>query len=254
LGLCRSSLYYQPVPEDEENIRLMNLIDQEFLRYPFFGRRRICQRLREQGEEVNEKRVRRLMRIMGLEAVYPKPKLSRPVKWSEKYPYLLRGLSINRPDQVWAADITYIRLCKGFGYLVAIMDWYSRCVLSWRLSNSLDVSFCLEALEAALQSRRPEIFNTDQGSQFTSADFLGILRGADIRISLDGRGRAFDNIMVERLWRSVKYENVYLSDYGNLREAENGLGAYFKFYNEVRPHQSLGYKTPRAWYRGVGQP
>jgi len=193
------------------------------------------------------------MRIMGLEAVYPKPRLSRPVKWSEKYPYLLRGLEINRPDQVWAADITYIRLYKGFGYLVAIMDWFSRCVLSWRLSNSLDVGFCLEALGIALKSSRPEIFNTDQGSQFTSADFLGLLKGADIRISLDGRGRAFDNIMVERLWRSVKYENVYLQDYSNLREAENGLGAYFKFYNEVRPHQSLDYKTPLSWYQGFGQ-
>ena len=231
----------------------MNLIDEEFLKYPFFGRRRICRRLREQGEVVNEKRVRRLMRIMGLEAVYPKPRLSRPVKWSEKYPYLLRGLEINRPDQVWAADITYIRLYNGFGYLVAIMDWFSRCVLSWRLSNSLDVGFCLEALGIALKSRRPEIFNTDHGSQFTSADFLGLLKGADIRISLDGRGRAFDNIMVERLWRSVKYENVYLQDYSNLREAENGLGAYFKFYNEVRPHQSLDYKTPLSCYQDFGQ-
>ena len=187
-----------------------------------------------------------------MEAIYPKPNLSRPEKWSEKYPYLLRGLAINRADQVWAADITYIRLYKGFGYLVAIMDWFSRCVLSWRLSNSLDVSFCLEALEAALRGGRPEIFNTDQGSQFTSADFLGMLKGADIRISLDGRGRAFDNIMVERLWRSVKYEDVYLRGYCNLREAETGLGAYFKFYNEVRPHQSLNYKTPLAWYHGCG--
>jgi len=228
------------------------MIDEEFLKYPFFGRRRICQRLRERGEEVNEKRVRRLMRVMGMEAIYPKPNLSRPEKWSEKYPYLLRGLAINRADQVWAADITYIRLYKGFGYLVAIMDWFSRCVLSWRLSNSLDVSFCLEALEAALRGGRPEIFNTDQGSQFTSADFLGMLKGADIRISLDGRGRAFDNIMVERLWRSVKYEDVYLRGYCNLREAETGLGAYFKFYNEVRPHQSLNYKTPLAWYHGCG--
>ena len=232
---------------------MMNLIDQEFLQFPFFGRRRICQRLREHGEEVNEKRVRRLMRVMGLEAVYPKPNLSRPVKWSEKYPYLLRGLEINRPDQVWAADITYIRLFKGFGYLMAIMDWFSRCVVSWRLSNSLDVSFCLEALGSALKGRCPEIFNTDQGSQFTSADFLGVLKGAGIRISLDGRGRAFDNIMVERLWRSVKYEDVYLRDYRDLREAEIGLGAYFKFYNEVRPHQSLDYETPLAWYHGCGQ-
>lgn len=189
---------------------------------------------------------------MGLEAVYPKPHLSRPENWSEKYPYLLRGMSIERANQVWAADITYIRLRKGFGYLVAIMDWFSRCVLSWHLSNSLEVGFCLEALERALQSSRPEIFNTDQGSQFTSADFLGMLKGAGIRISLDGRGRAFDNIMIERLWRSVKYEEVYLKDYRDLREAETSLKDYFKFYNEERPHQSLGYKTPKALYTGTG--
>ena len=249
LGLNRSSLYYQPVPEDEENIRLMNLIDEEFLRHPFYGRRRIAQWLRTQGEMVNEKRVGRLMGLMGLEAIYPKPHLSRPEKWSEKYPYLLRGLSIEKPDQVWAADITYIRLAKGFVYLVAVMDWFSRYVLSWRLSNSLDVSFCCQALEAALKRSKPEIFNTDQGSQFTSTDFLGALKGADIRISLDGRGRAFDNIMIERLWRSVKYEEVYLKGYQSVSEAREGLGHYFHFYNRERPHQALGYQTPASQYR-----
>lgn len=229
------------------------MIDVEFTAHPFYGKRRICSRLREQGENVNLKRIGRLMRIMGLEAIYPKPNLSRPEKWSEKYPYLLRGLAITRPDQVWASDITYIRLFKGFVYLVAVMDWFSRYVISWRLSTTLEVGFCVEALVAALTQGRPEIFNTDQGSQFTSSDFLDTLKGEDIKISLDGRGRAFDNIMIERLWRSVKYEEVFLKDYQNVKEAKDGLGLYFKFYNEERPHQTLGYKTPLEQYRLQGR-
>jgi putative transposase len=248
LGLPRSSYYYKAAGEDEEDIRLMSMIDREFTEHPFFGKRRICHCLRESGEMVNVKRVSRLMRRMGLEAVYPKPKLSRPEKWSEKYPYLLRGLSITRPDQVWASDITYIRLSKGFVYLVAVMDWFSRYVLSRQISTTLEVGFCVEALGAALNQGRPEIFNTDQGSQFTSGDFMEKLKGADIRISLDGRGRAFDNIMIERLWRSVKYEEVYLKDNKSVNEAKDGLSRYFNFYNEARPHQTLGYKTPGEQY------
>lgn len=227
----------------------MSLIDEIFTEHPYYGKRRICHGLRQRGEEVNIKRVSRLMRQMGLEAIYPKPKLSRPAPWSKQYPYLLRGLKINRPDQVWASDITYIRLNKGFVYLVAVMDWYSRYVISWRLSTTLEVDFCVEALTVALNSGRPEIFNTDQGSQFTSHDFLGPLRAADIRISLDGRGRAFDNIMIERLWRSVKYEEVYLKDYQDVREAQSSLRRYFDFYNERRPHQTLEYCTPASYYR-----
>lgn len=248
LGLPRRSFYYRPVIP-EENIRLMSLIDEIFTDHPYYGKRRICHGLRQKGEEVNIKRVSRLMRQMGLEAIYPKPKLSRPAPWSKQYPYLLRGLVINRPDQVWASDITYIRLNKGFVYLVAVMDWYSRYVISWRLSTTLEVDFCVEALTVALNSGRPEIFNTDQGSQFTSHDFLEPLKGADIRISLDGRGRAFDNIMIERLWRSVKYEEVYLKDYQNVREAQSSLRRYFEFYNERRPHQTLEYCTPASYYR-----
>lgn len=248
LGLSRSSLYYQPVPEDEENIRLMHLIDEKFTQCPFYGRRRIWNYLREKGEDVNIKRVWRLMKAMGLEAIYPKPRLSRPTKWSEKHPYLLRGLTIERPDQVWASDITYIRLYKGFVYLVVVLDWYSRYVICWRLSTTLEANFCVEALNMALNQGHPEIFNTDQGGQFTSADFLGTLKGADVKISLDGRGRAFDNIMVERLWRSVKYEEVYLKDYQSVKDAKEGLSNYFKFYNEDRPHQALAYQTPGAKY------
>ena len=242
-------MYYQSVPEDAENIRLMHMIDEKFTKCPFYGRRRLWNYLREKGEVVNIKRVGRLMKMMGLEAVYPKPRLSRPEKWSEKHPYLLRGLEIKQPDQVWASDITYIRLAKGFVYLVAVMDWYSRYVLSWRLSITLEADFCVEALNLALHQGQPEIFNTDLGSQFTSADFLGTLKGADIKISLDGRGRAFDNIMVERLWRSVKYEEVYLKDYQSVKDVNEGLGQYFNFYNEDRPHQALAYQTPGAKYR-----
>jgi len=202
-----------------------------------------------QGYEVNEKRVRRLLRVMGLEAQYPKPKLSLRNSKSKVYPYLLRDVSIKRVNQVWSCDITYIRLHQGFVYLVAVIDWYSRCVLSWELSISLESGFCVEALERAFEYGKPEIFNTDQGSQFTSEIFTSRLLERDIQISMDGRGRALDNIFVERLWRSVKYEEVYLKDYSNVLEAQLGLRGYFDFYNQERLHQSLDYKTPIAVYR-----
>lgn len=249
LGLARRSFYYRPIVP-AENIRLMSRIDEIFTEHPYYGKRRICVSLRQEGEEVNVKRISRLMRQMGLEAIYPKPRLSRPTPWSEKHPYLLGGLQIKRPNHVWASDITYIRLRKGFVYLVAVMDWFSRYVISWKLSTTLEVDFCVEALTAALHSGQPEIFNTDQGSQFTSRDFQKPLKEAAIKISLDGRGRAFDNIMIERLWRSVKYEEVYLKDYQSVKEAHSGLKAYFEFYNERRPHQTLDYRTPASYYRG----
>jgi putative transposase len=206
--------------------------------------------LRGQGQAVNRKRVSRLMRVMGIEAIYPKRNLSKPDAGHQKFPYLLKGLDINRPNLVWATDITYIRLRAGFMYLVAVMDWYSRYVLAWRLSNSLDTLFCIEALEEALVKRQPEIFNSDQGCQFTSEDFVGVLQGRGIHISMDGRGRAMDNIMIERLWRSVKYEEVYLNDYQTVRDALNGLARYFQLYNNERFHQSLGYRTPASIYFG----
>ena len=210
--------------------------------------------LESQGYLVNEKRVRRLLRMMGLEALYPKPHLSQPNVLNRVYPYLLKGVAINRVNQVWSTDITYIRLWQGFVYLVAIMDWHSRFVLNWELSVSLESSFCVSALDDALQMARPEIFNTDQGSQFTSGVFTGRLKARGISISMDGRGRAFDNIFVERLWRSVKYEEVYLKDYRNVSEARDGLKGYFEFYNSERLHQSLSYKTPAAVYRqGIKQ-
>jgi len=219
------------------------------LEFPFYGSRRISRELRSQGLVVNRKRVQRLMRIMGLEALAPKPNTSQPAPEHPVYPYLLRKLSIGRPNQVWAADITYVPLAHGFAYLVAIMDWYSRRVLSWRLSNSLDTSFCVEALEDALaRFGRPEIFNTDQGSQFTSEAFTQLLLDRGVKISMAGKGRCIDNVFVERLWRSVKYEEVYLNDYDNLVDARAGIGRYFTFYNDRRPHQALGYQTPAGFY------
>ena len=208
--------------------------------------------LKREGHAVNVKRVRRLMRLMGLEAIYPRPKrgLSRPQEGAKTYPYLLRDVEVLRPDQVWSADITYIRLSRGFLYLVAILDWYSRYVLSWTLSSSLEAAFCVRALEEALADGQPEIFNTDQGVQFTSEGFTGLLEGRGIAISMDGRGRVFDNIFSERLWRSVKYEEVYLKDYADPREARHGLRAYFRYYNEQRPHQALDYRTPAEVYEG----
>ena len=248
LGLARSSYYYHSQRDDRYNLYLMNLIDEQFTRTPFYGVERITAWLYRQGQRVNRKRVRRLMRLMGLEAVYPKPRLSLSNQAHKTYPYLLRNLTIDHPDQVWCADITYIRMLHGFVYLVAIMDWYSRCVLSWELSTALDTSFCLSALEKALEASQPEIFNTDQGSQFTSREFTGRLEKDDIRISMDGRGRVFDNIFVERLWRSVKYEEVYLHHYQTVSEARSGLARYFLFYNRERLHEALGYQTPYEVY------
>lgn len=229
----------------------MRLLDEQYTRTPFYGKRKMVIYLAEQGYTVDRKRVRRLMRLMGLETIYPKPRLSQPGEQSVRYPYLLRGVSIDRIDQVWSSDITYIRLARGFVYLVAIIDWFSRYVLAWELSNTLDTGFCLEALDRALQAGHPEIFNTDQGVQFTSQDFTERLRAAEIRISWDGRGRALDNVFVERLWRSVKYEEVYLKDYQTVLEARDGLKQYFRFYNYERYHQSLDYKTPFAVYRSL---
>jgi putative transposase len=226
----------------------MRRIDEQYLRTPFYGVQRMAAILSTPNAPVNAKRVRRLMRLMGLEAIYPKPRLSQVNPQHKVYPYLLKELEISKPNQVWCSDITYIRMAKGFIYLVAVMDWFSRYVLSWSVSISLDAAFCCEALELALRQARPEIFNTDQGSQFTSLDFTGILKQAGVVISMDGRGRVFDNIFIERLWRSVKYEEVFLKDYQSVREAIAGLRAYFSFYNNERPHQALDYRTPRQVY------
>lgn len=231
----------------------MRLLDEQYTRTPFYGARRMTYWLGQQGYGVNVKRVRRLLRQMGLEAIYPKPRLSQPGPGHRIYPYRLRGLRIDRPNQVWGSDITYIRLRQGFIYLVAILDWFSRYVLAWEVSVTLDSAFCLAALEWALKKGSPEIFNTDQGAQFTSLDFTKRLEESGITISMDGRGRAMDNIFVERLWRSVKYEEVYLKDYEEAAEAAKNLGCYFVFYNLERPHQSLGYQTPAAIYSGKGQ-
>lgn len=247
-GVSRSGLYYEAKPETANNLRLMRLIDEQYTRTPFYGVRNMTWWLGERGRRVNPKRVRRLMRQMGLEAIYPKPRLSQPSPGHRIYPYLLRELKIERPDQVWASDITYIRLRQGFIYLVAIMDWFSRYVLAWEVSVSLETSFCLSALDWALEDGRPEIFNTDQGSQFTSEDFTSRLRNHGIDISMDGRGRVIDNIFVERLWRTVKYEEVFLKDYLDVLDAIANLKTYFGFYNHERPHQSLGYRTPAVVY------
>jgi putative transposase len=247
-------VYYEPVPEDPEDLRLKRLIDEEFTRHPFYGRRRIAAWLNlDQGETVNEKRVWRLMREMGLVAIYPKPRLSTPGAGHRIYPYLLRGMVVGRPNQVWATDITYIRLARGFVYLVVVMDWFSRYVISWRLSTTLDTAFCLEALEEALGEGVPEIFNSDQGSQFTSEEFTHRLTVSNIRISMDGRGRAHDNIFVERLWRSVKHEEVYPAQYMDMIDARSGLARYFPFYNHERRHQSLDRKTPAEVYVRQGK-
>jgi putative transposase len=252
LGLNRSTWYYEPVPESAANLALMRRIDEQYLRRPYFGSRRMTVWLRAEGEAVNRKRVQRLMRLMGLEAIYPKPRTTLPGAGHKIYPYLLRNVAVTRPNQVWSADITYVPLRCGFLYLMAILDWYSRYVLAWRLSNSLDVGFCLEALDEALGLARPEIFNSDQGVQFTSREFTGRLEAAQVAISMDGRGRALDNVFVERLWRSVKYEEVYLHDYATGAECHAGLSAYLKFYCAERPHQSLEYRTPAEVYWGKG--
>ena len=250
--MARSSHYYRPVAESAANLRLMRLLDEQYTRTPFYGIRRMTAWLRTAGHEVNHKRVSRLLRVMGLETLYQKPRLSLGGAGHKIYPYLLRGLRIERPNQVWGTDITYIRLRQGFVYLVAIMDWFSRFVLAWELSVTMETSFCLSALGWALRRGTPEIFNTDQGSQFTSSDYTGRLQEAGIRISMDGRGRVFDNIFIERLWRSVKYEDVYLNDYDGVPAVTQGLARYFAFYNRERLHQSLGYRTPEIVHFGAG--
>jgi putative transposase len=252
LGLNRSTFYYEPVGETPENLRLMRKIDEQYTAYPFYGSRKITEALTRQGEEVNRKRVQRLMRIMGLEAIYPKPRLSAAGRGHKIYPYRLRGVTIARPDQVWSADITYVPMAAGFMYLAAVIDWFSRYVIAWKLSNTLDGSFCTEMLDEALQGGRPEVFNTDQGVQFTAAAFVGRLESAGVAVSMDGRGRALDNVFVERLWRSVKYEDIYIRGYETVSELLRGLSRYFAFYNDERLHQSLDYRTPATVYRGIG--
>jgi len=248
MGLARSSYYYRQAKADPYDPVLMRLLDEQYTKRPFYGVLRMTEWLCRQGHEVGPKRVRRLLRQMGLEAVYRKPRLSKPAPGHRIYPYRLRSARIEQPNDVWAMDITYVRMERGFAYLTAVMDWVSRYVLAWRLSPTLDVEFCLEALEEALSYGRPEIFNTDQGAQFTSDAFTGRLEQAEIQISMDGRGRFHDNIFIERLWRTVKYEEVYLHDYENVWSAEEHLGRYFPFYNDDRPHQTLDWKTPAEVY------
>jgi putative transposase len=250
LGLNRSTAYYTPAEETEENLCLMRRIDEQYLKTPWYGSRRMAHWLTIQGTVVNRKRVQRLMRLMDIEAIYPRPKTTEVASEHRKYPYLLRDRQVQKPDEVWAADITYIPMVSGFMYLVAVIDWYSRYVLAWRLSNSLESSFCVEVLEEALSQRRPEIFNTDQGVQFTSKGFTGRLEAAGVNISMDGKGRALDNVFIERLWWSVKYEHVYLHDHTSVASLHQGLRTYLEYFNQERPHQSLEYQTPSAVYRG----
>jgi len=249
LGLSRATAYYEGVGETEENLCLMREIDAQYMKTPFFGSRRMAIWLMQQGYLVNRKRIQRLMRLMNLEAIYPRPQTTQKNQEHRVFPYLLRDRSITRPDEVWAADITYIPMSQGFMYLVAIIDWHSRYVIGWRLSNSLESSFCVDVLNQALERRKPEIFNTDQGVQFTSRIFTGRLEAAGVQISMDGKGRALDNVFIERLWWSVKYENVYLHDYQTVPQLHQGLSRYFDFYCRERPHQSLKYQTPETVYR-----
>jgi putative transposase len=249
LGLNRSSLYVTPASETPANLRLMRLIDQEYTAHPFYGSRRLTVWLQQQRETVNRKRVQRLMRLMGLEAIYPKPRLSVLGQGHRVYPYLLRGVTIDRPNQVWSTDITYVPLLSGFMYLAATIDWYSRYVIAWRLSNTLDGAFCLDMLEEALGQGKPEVFNTDQGTQFTAVAWTGRLESAGVQVSMDGKGRCLDNVFVERLWRTVKYEDIYVRGYEGVPDLQQGLGRYLPFYNEARPHQALDYRTPAAVYR-----
>jgi len=246
LGLARSSFYYQPQPESAADLLVMRMLDEQYTRTPFYGIRRMPAWLQQQGQKVNHKHVRRLLRLMGLAAIYPKPRLSQAAPGHRIYPYLLRDVRIERVNQVWSRDMTYVRLTGGFVYLVAISDWFSRYVLAWEISVTLDSDFCVSALERALGAGQPEVFNTDQGAQFTSVAFTERLLEREICISMDGRGRALDNLFVERLWRSVKDEDVYLNDYASVPEVKGGLGRYFRFYNGERLHQSLNYRTPAA--------
>jgi putative transposase len=249
LGLPRSTLYYEPVPESEEDLCLKRLIDEQYLRAPFYGKLKMTEHLRGLGYQVNPKRVQRLMREMGIQAIYRK-KTTVPAIGHKVYPYLLRGVKVTRVNQVWSTDITYVPMQRGFMYLAAILDWHSRCVLSWRVSNTMETTFCLEALEEALSRwPAPKVFNTDQGSQFTSEAFTGRLEAAGVAISMDGRGRALDNVFIERLWRTVKYEDIYLKDYATVDELVVGLTEYFTFYDEKRFHQSLGMSTPWEVYQ-----
>jgi len=252
LSVPRGTLYYTPRGPKASDLAVMRVIDEQYTRTPFYGVERMTVSLQRMGITIGHNRVRRLMRLMGLEAIYPKPRLSVPGGPEHRiYPYLLRGLRIERPNQVWSADITYIRLSRGFVYLMAILDWFSRYVVSWSLSTTLDAWFCVQALREALGSAKCEIFNTDQGSQFTGADWIEVLMKAGVEISMDGRGRVFDNIFTERLWRTVKYEEVYLKDYIDPNDAWWGLHEYFAFYNRNRPHQALGYRTPAEVHFGA---
>jgi putative transposase len=251
LKVARSTLYYQPAPVDEGDLAVMRRMDEIYLLTPFYGTRRMVVELGRHGLVVNRKRVRRLMRLMGLEAIYQKPNTSQRHPEHKVYPYLLKDLMIDRPGQVWCADITYIPMAKGFVYLVAVMDWFSRRVLSWRLSIGMETDFCVEALEEAMERYgQPEIFNTDQGVQFTSADFIGTLEARGVRVSMDGKGRYLDNIFIERLWRSLKYEEVFIKAYSTIYEARKGINAWLSFYNDRRPHQALEYRTPREVFEG----
>lgn len=253
LNLNRATYYYEPACESPLNLALMRLIDEQYLRTPFYGWPRMTVYLRKQGYGVNHKRVQRLMQKMGLQALYPKPALSKRHPAHKVYPYLLTGLAITHPNQVWRTDITYVPMRNGFMYLVAVMDWYSRYVLAWQLANTLESTFCIEALHQALTQGRPQIFNTDQGAQFTATAFTAILEAAQIQISMDSKGRAFDNIFNERLWRTVKYEDIYLQQYETVPALLRGLEHYFIFYNQERPHQSLGYQTPALVYKSQPQ-
>jgi putative transposase len=249
LGIHRSNVYYEPVPESAENLQLMRMMDEEHLKRPYRGSRQLMDFFKDEGLAVNRKRIQRLMRIMGIEGLSPKRRTTLQNKGHQVYPYLLRNLEINRPNQVWCCDITYIPMPLGFLYLVAVMDWYSRYVISWRLSNSMDVDFCVEALQEAFRQGKPEIFNTDQGAQFTSREFTGALKAQDVAISMDGKGRAIDNVMIERLWRTVKYEEVYLKEYTSGTECHKGLSEYLDYYDHRRRHQSLNHRTPWDVYR-----
>ena len=252
LGVARSTVYYQPCGPKASDLAAMRRLDEQYTATPFYGVARMTAALRRAGVRIGHNRVRRLLRLLGLEALYPKPRLSVPGGPAHRiYPYLLRGLRLERPNQVWSADITYIRLRQGFVYLMAVLDWFSRYVVSWSLSTTLEAWFCVQALRAALRTARPEIFNTDQGSQFTCGEWLGELTQANVSISMDGRGRAFDNIFTERLWRSVKYEEVYPKEYGDVDEARRSLAAYFELYNTARLHQALGYRTPAEVHFGA---
>ena len=248
LSIPHSTFYYRLQGESSENLKIMSLIDKEYTKTPFYGSRRLAVVLNQHGHAVNRKRMQRLMRIMGIEAIYPKPKLSLSAKDHKIYPYLLRGVTVERKNHVWSTDFSYVPMQGGFMYFAAVIDWATRYVLSWRISNTMDPSFCIESTREALKSSRPEIFNTDQGSQSTCNTFLSVFEGLNVAISMDGRGRALDNVFVERLWRTVKYEDLYLKDYADGWKPQGGLEKYFQFYNHERPHQALDYQTPASAY------